>query len=103
MPPELFSMLSRIIEMGGSVSLFYTDRNGIYDEWVDVYPLSFYEFPETDTWLGSVNLWAFHAPHNKKEQFNVERIEGVEVNLVKAVLDSNTYSEFWYGFVSQLQ
>ena len=77
----------------------YTDRFGTYAQYRANYVEGFVYFPETNIWPGSVCVWSFHSPHNKKEQYRVERIEDVKfvITLLEALLDPSSCADFWAG------
>ena len=97
--PDDYRELVWAMSSGDPVTFEYTNRFGDESEYHTEYVESFFELPKKGEWPGSVNVWSYHDDHEKKEQYNVERIQNVGIfgDLVRAVLNPVRYSGFWAG------
>lgn len=99
MPSALFQIFANAIRSRSAVVFDYTDRFGVSSHREEIYPEGFLEFPASDIFPGSVNVWAYHTLHRHKEQYNVLRIAGARrlITLIDALLDMATNAEYWSG------
>lgn len=97
--PEDYDALIQSAASAVSVFFEYTNRFGTEADYEHVFPLGFLHFPKTASWAETVNLWAWHEGHEKKEQYNVGRIRGVNsvMDIIRAICDPSRYRGFWSG------
>jgi hypothetical protein len=89
-----FAILQRV-----PVLFKYTDRHGVFSQYRAEIVDSFLEFPATEFFEGSINIWCFHSWHDKHEQYNVIRIFDVQLytDLIGAIINPSSAYSFWGG------